>query len=68
VSGSGTEPILRAYKITVDDASRVYVFKPTLNGSDEKRRSRRETVWLTRIWYKKYWMNCFSNGREVSSR
>lgn len=23
---------------------------------------------ITSIWYKKYWMNCFSNGREVNSR
>lgn len=23
---------------------------------------------LTKIWYKKYWMNCFSNGREVKRR
>jgi hypothetical protein len=22
----------------------------------------------TRIWYKKYWMNCFSSGLEVSNR
>ena len=22
----------------------------------------------TRIWYRKYWMNCFSRGREVSNR
>ena len=22
----------------------------------------------TRIWYKKYWMNCFSSGREVRRR
>ena len=31
----------------------------------EKARSRKQR---TRIWYRKYWMNCFSNGREVSNR
>jgi hypothetical protein len=30
-----TEPILRAYKIAMDDASRVHIFKPTLNGRDK---------------------------------
>jgi hypothetical protein len=30
-----TEPILRAYKIAVDDAGRVHIFKPALNGRDK---------------------------------
>lgn len=64
----GTKPVLRAYKIAMDDASRVHIFEPTLNGRDKNGAKVGEMGGLTRIWYKKYWMNCFSNGREVSSR
>jgi hypothetical protein len=31
----GTKPVLRAYKIAMDDASRVHIFEPTLNGRDK---------------------------------
>ena len=30
-----TEPIVGAYKIAVDDASRMHVFEPTLRGRDK---------------------------------
>jgi len=51
-----TEPIqvLRAYKIAVDDAGRMHILKPTLNGKDINIRIQWEKVGLTRIWYKKY--------------
>jgi hypothetical protein len=50
----GIKPILIAYKITMNDASRVYVFEPALSGKDKNRRGLRGKMWRTRIWYKKY--------------
>lgn len=55
----------------MDNTGRVDVFETTLRTRQTKSvkkdmqiRRRR----LTNIWYKKYWINCFSNGREVNSR
>lgn len=50
----GTKPVLRAYKIAMDDASRVHIFEPTLNGRDKNGAKVGEMGGLTRIWYKKY--------------
>lgn len=67
-------------QIPVHDAGRVHVLETALSGIEGSRLvsdgSRgdispglcRATARLTRIWYRKYWMNCFSRGRLVKRR
>jgi hypothetical protein len=54
-------------QVAVHDASRVDVFQTTLFQVSA-------FSWIcgvllhTKIWYRKYWINCFSSGLEVSRR
>lgn len=57
-------------KVEEQRRSRLLVFE-SLQPSKTRPRSRcdhRRSPVLTRIWYRKYWMNCFSRGREVRRR
>ena len=55
------------HEIAMNDARRVYVFETALNGALTDSHLTTPCP-RTRIWYRKYWMNCFSSGLEVSSR
>ena len=57
-------------QIAMDNACRMDIFESSLAGKINQRLKRRGRIQrlLTRIWYKKYWMNCFSSGREVNRR
>jgi hypothetical protein len=53
-------------QVTVNNTGGVDVFETAL-GMLAKRSMPRKSL-RTRIWYRKYWMNCFSSGLEVSKR
>lgn len=51
----------------MNHTSRVHVFQSSLQRNYQLRESD-SIEHVTSIWYKKYWINCFSNGREVNNR
>lgn len=55
-----------AHQIAMDNSGRMDVFQTALLAANELDNNWSNT--RTRIWYKKYWMNCFSSGRDVSRR
>lgn len=65
-----------SYQVSMDNSCWVHVFESSLLSSGGLKcwilcgdHHEDASNWLlTKIWYKKYWMNCFSKGREVIKR
>ena len=55
-------------EISVDDSCRVDIFQTPLGSKLALPHFLLFRGTLTKIWYRKYWMNCFSRGLEVKRR